>query len=49
VEKRIVALKRVGLDGFKPVLSELVEELHFLKRGRDYVENSGKTTRQEPF
>jgi hypothetical protein len=46
VEKRIDALKRVGLDGFKPVLSELGEELHFLNRGRDYVENS---TRQEPF
>jgi hypothetical protein len=49
VEKRIDALQRVGLDGFKPVLAELAEEAHFLHRGRDYLEKPGQAPRQDPF
>jgi hypothetical protein len=45
LEKRVDALKRVKLDGFGPVIAELSEEIHFLNRGRDYIENSAETTR----
>jgi hypothetical protein len=49
VEKRIDALKRVGLDGFKPVIAELSEEIHYLNRRRDYLENPSGAARKEPF
>jgi hypothetical protein len=35
--------------GFKPVIAELSKEIHLLNRGRDYIENSAGTPRQELF
>jgi hypothetical protein len=43
LEKRIDSLERVRLDGFKPVLSELQVEMHYLNRARDYLEEPAKS------
>jgi hypothetical protein len=38
LEKRMEALQRVKLDGFQMVISELENEMDFLRRAKRYLE-----------